>query len=219
MAGCPVRLYGPVNRPSPLSSPTPNGGSCSGATKPTVGPASTSRPGQARVDRRDQLIPAGQRRGVLLLGDRRAELQQRPGALGVPAGVPPAVHLMGLAGHDHGQHVLPFGQVIEPGRGDLAQVPAGRGERAERPGDGRVHLRRHRRIGQLAGQHADRERGRRPAPPRRRAQAGRAQRRRGQPGRRAGRRCRPRSRSACRRGRSSARAGRRRPAGSGRSSA
>ena len=44
MAGWPVRLYGPVNRPSPLSSPVPNGGSCAGATKPTVGPASASRP-------------------------------------------------------------------------------------------------------------------------------------------------------------------------------
>ena len=30
-AGWPVRLYGPVKRPSALSSPTPNGGSCSGA--------------------------------------------------------------------------------------------------------------------------------------------------------------------------------------------
>jgi len=30
-AGWPVRLYGPVNRLSPLSSPAPNGGSRSGA--------------------------------------------------------------------------------------------------------------------------------------------------------------------------------------------
>ena len=86
-AGRPARLYGPVKRASTSPSGVPNGGSSGGATYATVGPASTSTSASARAKPGGDPVAVGERGAVVVVGDLRAELEQRPRAVAVVLGL------------------------------------------------------------------------------------------------------------------------------------
>ncbi len=114
--------------------------------------------GQAVIDRRDQ--PLARREGgvVFSRGYRCSITKQFPRAGRVAACVGGPVDLAGLAGHDDGQHLLPLRRIVDPRGADLAHRPAGLGQAVHRAADRGPHLVGNRGVGQLPGQHPDRER-------------------------------------------------------------
>ena len=82
-AGTPARLYGPVKRPSTSPSGVPNGGSSGGAGYATVGPARTSTVSKTRAKPAATRSWSARPCAVVVVGDRRAELEQRARARAV----------------------------------------------------------------------------------------------------------------------------------------
>jgi hypothetical protein len=99
--------------------------------------------GQALVDRRAQRGPAGQRPLVPFVVDGGSVRQQGLRSLGVTAGVAAPMHGGGLLGDDQREHFGPLaGQAGQPGRGQRADLEAGRPQQAERVVHGGADLRR-----------------------------------------------------------------------------